>query len=194
MQRFTQQRDPTTQDQIWLLEHAPVFTLGLAGRYEHLLDPGDIPVLKVDRGGQVTYHGPGQLMVYVLLDLRRRRLGVRQLVSALEDSVIALLRDYRVEARARAEAPGVYVHGRKIAALGLRVRRGACYHGLSLNVAMDLSPFSRINPCGQPGLAVTQLADLGAPTDLRQVSAQLLDHLRHCLGHSEPGVQTGALH
>ena len=191
MQSFTDTRGPDTADELWLVEHPPVFTLGLAGKPEHLLDPGDIPVIHTDRGGQVTYHGPGQVVAYVLLDMRRAGLGVRRLVSALEDAVTALLAGYDIHGEARPDAPGVYVDGRKIAALGLRVRRGACYHGVALNVDMDLAPFSRINPCGYPGLAVTQLAELGGPTDLVRIGGELLAHLRRQLGYTtQPATQT----
>ncbi|GAB4356119.1 MAG: lipoyl(octanoyl) transferase LipB [Immundisolibacter sp.] len=160
MQAFTDRRDAATADEVWLLEHPPVFTLGLAGKPEHVLDAGVVPVLRCDRGGQVTYHGPGQVVLYTLLDLQRAGLGVKRLVSTLEQAVIDLLAQFDIVATRRAGAPGVYVADAKIAALGLRVRRGCCYHGLSFNVAMDLSPFARINPCGYPGLAVTQLRDL----------------------------------
>ena len=163
MQAFTDNRDADTPDELWLVEHPPVFTQGMNGKPEHLLDPGDIPVVPVDRGGQVTYHGPGQVVVYPLLDLRRRGLGVRDLVQRLEFGVIDLLAGYGIEAIGRRDAPGVYVYGRKIASLGLRVRHGCSYHGLSLNVNMDLAPFERINPCGYPGLEVTRTADLGGP-------------------------------
>ncbi len=173
MRAWTDGRTPVTRDEIWLLEHPPVFTLGQAGRTEHLLDPGDIPVIQTDRGGQVTYHGPGQIIAYVLVDLRRAGLGVKGLVHLLEASVIGLLAGYGIEADARAGAPGVYVSEAKVASLGLRVRRGCSYHGLSLNVDMDLTPFLRINPCGYPGLRVTQIADLGGPKDLRSVGEAL---------------------
>jgi len=173
MRAFTDGRTQDTPDELWLLQHAPVFRLGQAGRAEHLLDPGDIPVIQTDRGGQVTYHGPGQLVAYLLVDLRRVGLGVKGLVHLLEGAVIGLLAGYGIEAEARADAPGVYVAEAKIASLGLRVRRGCSYHGLSLNVDMDLTPFLRINPCGYPGLAVTQLADLGGPNDLRLVGDAL---------------------
>jgi lipoyl(octanoyl) transferase len=159
MRAFTEGRRPDTEDELWLLEHPPVFTLGQAARPEHLLNPGPIPVVRCDRGGQVTYHGPGQLVAYLLLDLRRRGFGVRRLVSLLQDSVIDLLARRGIEAVTRVGAPGVYVGGAKIASLGLRVRGGCTYHGLALNVAMDLLPFTRINPCGCPGLAITQLSD-----------------------------------
>lgn len=159
MRSFTASRTLETPDALWLLEHPPVFTLGQAGRREHLLDPGSIPIVHTDRGGQVTYHGPGQLIAYVLLDLRRAGIGVKALVHRLEQAVIDLLETYGIPGERRPGAPGVYVAGAKIAALGLRVRNGCCYHGLALNVAMDLTPFGRINPCGYPGLAVTQLAE-----------------------------------
>ena len=160
MKAFTSERGETTPDQLWLVEHPPVFTQGVAGKAEHLLAPGDIPVVAADRGGQVTYHGPGQLVVYVLLDVRRAGLTVRGLVSAIERAVISVLAGYGIEAVADPKAPGVYVAGRKIAALGLKVSRGRSYHGLSLNVDMDLEPFARINPCGYPDLEVTSMAQL----------------------------------
>jgi len=177
MQEFTKSRTSETLDQIWLLQHTPVFTLGLAGNPSHLLDPGTIPVVRVERGGQATYHGPGQLVAYVLLDLRRRHLGVRRLVSALEDAVLKLLASYGIPGKTRPRAPGVYVAERKIAALGLRVCQRGSFHGLSLNVAMDLEPFKRINPCGHPGLEVTQLADFGISDDVNRVADLLLPHL-----------------
>ncbi|UCG71787.1 MAG: lipoyl(octanoyl) transferase LipB [Chromatiales bacterium] len=173
MQRFTAERCADTPDEIWLLEHSPVFTLGLNAAREHLLAPGDIPVIQADRGGQVTYHGPGQLVAYTLIDIRRARLNVRQLVTALESAVIDLLANYDIDAVARRDAPGVYAAGAKIASLGLRIRKGASYHGLALNVAMDLAPYSRINPCGFEALPVTQLADLGGPRDLDEVAGAL---------------------
>lgn len=181
MQRFTDERGPDTPDEVWLLEHPPVYTLGMAGDEAHLLDAGDVPLVHIDRGGQITYHGPGQLVLYPLLDLRRRKLGVRDLVSLLEQAVIRCVARYGIEAEARPDAPGVYVQGRKLAALGLRVRRGCSYHGLAFNVDMDLGPFARINPCGYEGLEVTQLADLAAPTDLAQVGEDLLAELRTAL-------------
>ena len=184
MQDFTDSRTAETPDEAWLLEHPPIFTLGQAGRRHHLLDPGNIPVLQVDRGGQITYHGPGQLILYLLLDLRRRGLGVRQLVSLMEQAVIGLLGSYGVEARARPDAPGVYVAQRKIASLGLRVRHGCSFHGLSLNVNMDLEPFGRIDPCGYPGLEVTQLVDEHGPGDLDQVGRDLRCHLDRLLGYN----------
>ncbi len=177
MQTFTSTRLESTPDELWLLQHTPVFTQGLNGKPEHLLNPGSIPVIPVDRGGQITYHGPGQIVIYCLLDIKRANLGVRQLVTLLEQSVVELLTAYDIQACARPEAPGVYVNGRKIASLGLRIRRQRCYHGLSLNVDMDLEPFGRINPCGYPGLEVTQLKNLGIITTLEVVGAQLLEQL-----------------
>jgi len=182
MQAFTDTRTAASADELWLLQHPPVFTLGRNGKTEHLLHhTGDIPVIHVDRGGQVTYHGPGQLVAYPLLDLKRRRLGIQPLVRLLEQSVINLLADYSIRAGRRDKAPGVYVDGRKIAALGLRVRRGCCYHGLSLNVDMDLSPFSMINPCGFADLEVTRLADLGIDVPLDAVTGQYRQHLETLL-------------
>lgn len=178
MRDFTERRDADTADELWLVEHPPVFTLGLNGRPEHLLAPGDIPVVQTDRGGQVTYHGPGQLIAYFLLDLRRRQLGVKEMVQRLEQAVIDLLQAQGIAAERREGAPGIYVEGRKIAALGLRVRRGCSYHGLSLNVDMDLAPFSRINPCGFAGLQTTQLRDLRPDVDPAQVADALLRHLQ----------------
>jgi len=160
MRAFTDSRDRGSPDELWLLQHPPVFTQGQAGRPEHLLAPGDIPVIQVDRGGQVTYHGPGQVVIYLLLDLKRRNLGVRALVDLIEQSLVQLLAGYGIESAARPDAPGVYVAGEKIASLGLRVRRGCSYHGLALNVDMDLEPFQRINPCGHEGLRVTSMASL----------------------------------
>jgi lipoyl(octanoyl) transferase len=181
MQQFTAQRTAQTADELWFLEHPPVFTLGMAGRREHLLAPGDIPVVTTDRGGQVTYHGPGQLVVYALVDLRRAGLGVRDLVTALEQSVIHYASTLGVTAAARREAPGVYVEGRKLASVGIRIRRGCSYHGLALNVNMDLEPFQRINPCGYAGLVMTQLADVAAVHDVGIAAAGLLPPLRAAL-------------
>jgi lipoyl(octanoyl) transferase len=181
MQRFTDERDAATPDEIWLLEHPPVFTLGLAGKLEHVLAPGGIPVIQTDRGGQVTYHGPGQLVVYPLLDLKRLGVGVRELVMALENAVIGYVAGLGIEARARRDAPGVYVEGRKLASVGLRIRRGASYHGIALNVNMDLEPFSRINPCGYAGLEITQLAALGGPPSVIDVARALEPHLLKAL-------------
>ena len=180
MQEFTDTRGPDTPDEIWFCEHEPVFTLGLNTKPEHLLAPGDIPVVQIDRGGQVTYHGPGQLLVYPLLDIRRASIGVRDLVTALEQCVVDLAADHRIAAASRCDAPGVYVDGVKLASVGLRIRRGASFHGMALNVDVDLEPFSRINPCGFQGLAVTDLKRLGAEHDLDRVRDALLPHL---LGH-----------
>ena len=177
MQRFTAERDAATADEIWLLQHPPVFTLGLAGKPEHLLRDIGVPLVKVDRGGQITYHGPGQVVAYLLLDLQRRRLKVREMVGLMEQAVIDLLADSGVTAARRSGAPGVYVHGAKIAALGLRVRHGCCYHGLSLNVDMDVAPFAAINPCGYSDLAVTQIEELGVAGAPDAVADGLLRHL-----------------
>jgi lipoyl(octanoyl) transferase len=182
MQRFTEERDAATPDEIWFLEHPPVFTLGMNASRAHLLDPGDIPAVQIDRGGQVTYHGPGQLVVYPLVDLKRAGLGVRGFVTALEQAVIALAAGYGIAAQCRRAAPGVYVEGRKLASIGVRVRRGGTYHGLALNVAMDLAPFRRINPCGYPGLEMTQLADLGGPRSVAASADALEAPLLAALG------------
>lgn len=173
MQTFTAERGPDTPDEIWLLEHAPVFTLGLAGKREHILHTTEIPIIPIDRGGQVTYHGPGQVVAYLLLDLKRRGYGVRELVTRMEQTVIDLLAHYGVTAQRRERAPGVYIAGKKIAALGLRIKRGMSYHGLALNVDMDLTPFTHINPCGYAGLEATQLKDLGIAVDCAEVSRAL---------------------
>jgi lipoyl(octanoyl) transferase len=182
MVRFTEERGPASADEIWLLQHPPVFTLGLNADPAHVLTAGDVPVIKTDRGGQVTYHGPGQLVAYVLLDLQRRGLGVRALVSALENAVVAALAGYGIAAAGAARAPGVYVGGAKIASLGLRVRRGCSYHGLALNVSVDLAPFGRINPCGFRGLEVTRVCDLGGPADVETVGQDLEAALLRALG------------
>ncbi len=177
MQRFTDERDADTEDELWLLQHPPVFTLGMAADPSHVLAAGDIPVMQTDRGGQVTYHGPGQLVLYALLDLRRNALGVRDLVMLLERAVIELVGAHGVRAEGRRDAPGVYVSGRKLASVGMRIRRGASYHGLALNVDMDLSPFARINPCGMAGMQVTQLAELGVKGTVDEVGERLADWL-----------------
>ena len=169
MQRFTDERGASTEDEIWLLQHPPVFTLGMAADRGHVLAAGDIPLVQTDRGGQVTYHGPGQLVLYVLADLRRNGIGVRDLVVLLERSVIELVAPHGVKAEGRRDAPGVYVEGRKLASVGMRIRRGASYHGLALNVDMDLAPFARINPCGMAGMQVTQLRELGVPGSVEEV-------------------------
>ncbi len=181
MQDFTDRRTANTPDELWLLEHPPVFTQGRNGKDEHLHDTGDIPVIRVDRGGQVTYHGPGQLLVYVLLDIRQRHLGVQSLVQLLEQAVIDLLADHGITGTRREKAPGVYVGGRKLAALGLRVRRGCTFHGLALNVDMDLSPFAMINPCGYRGLEVTQLRDLGLDLDVERAAREYRQHFERLL-------------
>jgi lipoyl(octanoyl) transferase len=168
MQNFTDDRDEHTPDELWLVEHPPVFTQGQAGKDEHLLMPGDIPVVKVDRGGQVTYHGPGQQVIYFMINLRRRKMGVRQLVTLIENGIVASMADFDINANAKPDAPGVYVNDKKIASLGLRVRRGCSFHGLALNVNMDLSPFLRINPCGYQGLEMIQTIDLQGPATVKQ--------------------------
>lgn len=177
MQAFTDNRDAHTPDEIWLVEHDPVFTQGQAGKEEHLLFPGDIPVVKVDRGGQVTYHGPGQLVAYVLLDIRRLKIGVRDLVTHLENSIVELLQQYQIDAYPKADAPGVYVDEKKIASLGLRIRKGCSFHGLALNINMDLEPFKRINPCGYAGLEMIQAAAIGGPDNVTSAQSQLTDIL-----------------
>jgi lipoyl(octanoyl) transferase len=186
MQRHTDERDAGTGDELWFTEHPPVFTLGLAGSREHVLAPGDIPVVHIDRGGQVTYHGPGQLMIYPLIDVRRAGIGVRRLVCALETAVIRMVAPWGIEAAGRRDAPGVYVEGRKLASIGLRIRRGGSYHGMALNVDMNLEPFSRINPCGYQGLEMTDLARLGGPADLDEVADLLLTPLCEELGFEPP--------
>ena len=182
MQRLVEERGPDTRDEFWFLEHPPVFTLGMNAGPEHLLAPGDIPVVQIDRGGQVTYHGPGQLVVYPLLDLDRARLGVRALVEGIERAIVATVAQWGIEALGRRDAPGVYVGARKLASVGLRIRRGCSYPGLALNVAMDLEPFRRINPCGYAGLEMTQVSDLGGPADLGQVADALAPRLLDELG------------
>jgi lipoyl(octanoyl) transferase len=189
MQRHTDERDEDTGDEIWFTEHPPVFTLGLAGSREHVLAPGDIPVVHIDRGGQVTYHGPGQLMIYPLIDIRRAGIGVRRLVCALETAVIRMVAAFGIEAAGRRDAPGVYVEGRKLASIGLRIRRGASYHGMALNVDMDLEPFARINPCGYQGLEMTDLARLGGPANLDTVADRLLGPLCEELGYEAPAAE-----
>lgn len=182
MQEFTSQRDENTRDEIWFLEHDPVFTQGMNGKPEHVLNAGDIPVIQVDRGGQVTYHGPGQLVVYPLLNLRRHQLGVRDLVMALENAVIKTVAKWNIDAKARRDAPGVYVQDKKLASVGLRIRRGCSYHGLAFNVAMDLSPFNRINPCGYQNLQVTDLAHLGVNVSTEALAKQFAPVLCDALG------------
>lgn len=184
MRGFVEDRSPDAPDEIWLVEHPPVFTLGQKARPEHVLIAGDIPVVQTDRGGEVTYHGPGQLVVYPLLYLPRLGLGVRTLVSALEKAVVDLVRDLGHDAVARRDAPGVYVAGAKVASIGLRIRRHWCYHGMAINVGLDLEPFSRINPCGHAGLEMTQLSTLGGPSSVADAGEQLLPHLLHRLGYT----------
>jgi lipoyl(octanoyl) transferase len=181
MQKFTTERDCDSADEIWFLEHAPIFTLGMNASRAHLVAPGDIPVLQIDRGGEVTYHGPGQLVVYPLIDIKRAALGVRDLVSALEASVVNYVEQFGIKAHARRDAPGVYVGQHKLASLGIRIRRGASYHGLALNVDMDLAPFARINPCGFAGLQMTQLTDLGGPCAVDVVAQDFAPHLVRAL-------------
>jgi lipoyl(octanoyl) transferase len=188
MRSFTDERDATTPDELWLLEHPPVFTLGMAADPGHVLAAGGIPVVQTDRGGQVTYHGPGQLVAYPLLDIRRLGLQVRTLVMQLEQAVIDLVAEHGIRAAGRRDAPGVYVDGAKLASLGLRVRRGASYHGLALNVDMDLAPFARINPCGMAGLAVTDLARLGVASCVESTGKRFARHLEQCL----PGASQAA--
>ena len=187
MQKFTDERQDETADEIWYVEHPPVFTLGLNASREHLLAPGDIPVVQIDRGGQVTYHGPGQLMIYPLLNLRRLKLGVRDLVVALENAVIAYAAEVGITAAGSRQAPGVYVDGAKLASVGLRIRRGACYHGMALNVSLDPAPFERINVCGYKDLRVTRLADHGVTAGVDSVAADLTPHLMRHLGYELMG-------
>ena len=189
MQDFTDQRDDATTDELWLVQHPPVFTQGQAGRAEHLLAPGDIPVIQVDRGGQVTYHGPGQIVAYPLIDLRRLGLGVKHFVTRIEEAIIRVLARYGVTGERVAGAPGIYVAGAKIASLGLRVRRGCSFHGLAFNIDMDLEPFRRINPCGYAGLEVIQLSAL-APVEFEAVESHLIGELGALLGYSEVVIET----
>ena len=182
MQRFTDERDAATPDELWFLEHPPVFTLGMNASTAHVLAAGDIPVVQIDRGGQVTYHGPGQLVAYPLVDLRRAGLGIRDLITGLERSVIEMAAAFGVSAESRRSAPGVYVGGKKLASIGIRVRRGASYHGLALNVSLSLEPFTRINPCGYEGLEMTQLSELGGPSTVAAAASALEPHLLRALG------------
>ncbi|TXT25112.1 MAG: lipoyl(octanoyl) transferase [Gallionellaceae bacterium] len=190
MKDFTAARATGTQDEIWMVQHPPVYTLGQAGKPEHLLCPGEIPVVRTDRGGQITYHGPGQVVAYLLLDLRRRKINVRQLVRLMEQAVINLLAQHGVAAQSREGAPGVYVGEEKIAALGLKIRNGCCYHGLALNVDMDLTPFARIHPCGYAGLRVTQVSDVGISVSLAALERRLAQNLLALLLHAgfQPGI------
>lgn len=191
MQQFTDERQAETPDELWVLEHDPVFTQGQAGKAEHILAPGNIPVVAVDRGGQVTYHGPGQLVIYFLLDLRRRKLGVRHLVNAIEDAVIATMAEYGIEAMARPDAPGVYVNGAKLCSLGLRIRKGCSFHGLALNVDMDLKPFLRINPCGYAGMQMIQCKDLNGPQTVTEAGQEVTQLFARLLGYETTIVTTG---
>ena len=181
MKQFTKERTSETRDEIWLVQHPPVYTQGLAGKPEHLLHSTNIPVVKIDRGGQITYHGPGQIVAYLLLDMRRWKINVRELVRLMEQSVIDLLAEYGVIAQGRKDAPGVYVGDAKIAALGLKIKNGYCYHGLSFNVDMDLTPFANINPCGHAGLRVTQVCELGITVSINELQAELAQNLIHGL-------------
>jgi lipoyl(octanoyl) transferase len=190
MQQFTEQRDPQTADEIWFTEHPPVFTLGMNADRKHVIAPGNIPVVQIDRGGQVTYHGPGQLMIYPLIDLKRSKIGVRNLVTVLEQAIVDMAADINIQAAARADAPGVYVDGRKLASVGLRVRRGASYHGMALNVDVDLEPFSRINPCGYQDLELTDLHRLGAVATMQDIADRVLKHLLAHLGMASRRVVT----
>ena len=193
MRRFTAERNRDTRDEIWMVQHPPVYTQGLAGKPEHLLHNTNIPVIKIDRGGQITYHGPGQIVAYMLLDMRRWKVGVRELVRLMEQAVIDLLAGFGVAAQYREDAPGVYVGDAKIAALGLKIKNGYCYHGLAFNVDMDLSPFANINPCGHAGLRVTQACELGITFSINELQAQLAQNLVHGLQYhlgskSHPGI------
>jgi lipoyl(octanoyl) transferase len=192
MQMFTDDRNESTTDEIWLVEHHPVFTQGQAGKAEHLLNTGDIPVVQSDRGGQVTYHGPGQLVAYFLIDLRRKKVGVRELVTHIENTVINTLAAFNITSAARADAPGVYVGTEKICSLGLRVRKGCSFHGLALNINMDLSPFQRINPCGYQGMQMTQVIDLGGPADFNVIEQQLIQELVALMGYEHVELITEA--
>ena len=177
MQKFTDERNDSTPDEMWMVQHPPVFTQGQAGKAEHILFPGDIPVVQVDRGGQVTYHGPGQIVIYPLIDLKRHKIGIRALVDGIEEALIQTLDNYGVIAKRKDKAPGVYVNDKKIASLGLRVRKGCTFHGLAFNIRMDLEPFSRINPCGYAGLEVTQLSELNSSVKYDDVQLKLVQHL-----------------
>lgn len=194
MQHFTDTRTPDDADELWLLEHAPVFTQGQAGKEEHLLNTGDIPVVQVDRGGQVTYHGPGQLVAYPLLNIKRLGIGVRQLVTHIEQSLIELLAPYDITAYAKADAPGVYVEDRKVASLGLRIRKGCSFHGLALNVDMDISPFLRINPCGYAGMEMVQTSHLGGPRSVSDAADELAQIFYNKLGYTQLTLSEGLPH
>jgi len=191
MQNFTDNRDENSADELWLVEHPAVFTQGQAGKEEHLLMPGDIPVVKVDRGGQVTYHGPGQQVIYFMINLRRRKMGVRDLVNLIENGLVDTLADYHIKANAKPDAPGVYVNNKKVASLGLRVRKGCSFHGLALNVKMDLAPFLRINPCGYAGLEMIQTSDIEGPKEIEEAGIALTKHLTSLLNVTNINYQTG---
>ncbi len=188
MQTFTAERDESTADELWCLEHPPVFTMGLNGKKEHILNIKNIPVINIDRGGQITYHAPGQLVIYTLIDLKRLNLGVKDLVNTIENAIIQLLESYGIDAQGKENAPGVYVNGDKIAALGLRIKRNKSYHGLSLNIDMDLNPFQQINPCGYAGLKVTQIKDLKPELNSTNIKNDLIKHLSQLLGYNEVNV------
>ncbi|ASI97163.1 MULTISPECIES: lipoyl(octanoyl) transferase LipB [Vibrio] len=192
MHEFTDQRTDDTPDEVWLVEHNPVFTQGQAGKAEHLINTGDIPVVQSDRGGQVTYHGPGQLVAYFLINLRRKKLGVRDLVTHIENLVINTLKAYNIDSAARPDAPGVYVDGKKICSLGLRIRKGCSFHGLALNVNMDLGPFLRINPCGYEGMEMVQVSQVGGPEDIEAVEKQLIQELVTLLDYEQVDFSTEA--
>ncbi|NOI00361.1 lipoyl(octanoyl) transferase LipB [Vibrio kanaloae] len=189
MHKFTDERTEEDVDQVWLVEHNPVFTQGQAGKAEHVLNAGDIPVVQSDRGGQVTYHGPGQLVAYFLINIRRKKFGVRDLVTHIENLVINTMKAYNIDSAARPDAPGVYVDGKKICSLGLRIRRGCSFHGLALNVNMDLSPFLRINPCGYQGMEMAQVSQLGGPSELENVEQQLIQELVELLDYDQVDIQ-----
>ncbi|MBA2654278.1 MAG: lipoyl(octanoyl) transferase LipB [Gammaproteobacteria bacterium] len=186
MKNFTDLRQADTPDEVWLLQHPPVFTQGQAGKPEHVLNPGDIPVVQTDRGGQVTYHGPGQLVMYTLFDLKRLKIGIRELVSKLETTVIQVLADYKISAAARCDAPGVYVNEAKICSIGLRVRRGCSYHGIAFNIDMDLEPFTRINPCGFSNLTVTQMKQLTPQVNFKDVESKIVSYLIENFRYNQP--------
>ena len=192
MHEFTDQRTEETPDEVWLVEHNPVFTQGQAGKAEHLINTGDIPVVQSDRGGQVTYHGPGQLVAYFLINLRRKKLGVRDLVTTIENLVINTLKAYNIDSAARPDAPGVYVAGKKICSLGLRIRKGCSFHGLALNVNMDLTPFLRINPCGYEGMEMVQVSQFGGPDNVEAVEKQLIEELVTLLNYEQVEFSTEA--
>jgi lipoyl(octanoyl) transferase len=194
MKDFTQHRNEHSCDEIWQVEHLPIFTQGQNGKAEHILNPGEIPIVPIDRGGQITYHGPGQILLYTLIDVKRKQLNVRQLVSALEASVIALLASYQITAHAKSQAPGVYIHEKKICSIGLRIRRGCSYHGLALNVDMDLEPFTRINPCGFAALKMTQLSEYIRPSSIQQIGLALIEHLCTYLGYTRRLIMTEPWH